>query len=527
MTPEFDVLIIGSGPAGVSAAFPLLKAGLKVLMVDGGKQQDVAPPTDFFLTERRREDQWRWFVGADFYASKKMETVSPKLRVPTHEQVFKDFLESTGIKTKNFVAIGSLATGGLSNAWGCGVARLNSKELADFPFSASDIVSSYETVTRRMGISGGGDDDLAAYFGVDEWSQPPIKMDAVHEEMLARYKKSKSELQKTGFRVGRSRVAALSQPLGNRLACDLSGNCLWGCHRQSLYTSTQDLGALRLFPNFTFNAGFTVDRLLQKSGFGEAEGTKNQTRSTVTARRVLLAAGSLASTRLALRTIGFAEKTRVDSCPTAAFLLWIPKMLGTPRKDVFGLGQLSYQLEISDAVTAFGSTFSTTGIPVSEFVRQLPLGRRQGVKMMRHILSSCVVGNLFLPGHLSTSTAKLNASGGLDIDGGFREDVPDLLKTAARKLRKSYSKLGAFMLPMSFTAGLPGGDIHYSGTIPMRKNPKRGETGVHGELFGTESMHIVDGASLPRLTEKSHTLTIMANADRIGRFLATELTGGK
>lgn len=32
--PEFDVIIVGSGPAGTSAAYPLVKAGLKVLMVD-------------------------------------------------------------------------------------------------------------------------------------------------------------------------------------------------------------------------------------------------------------------------------------------------------------------------------------------------------------------------------------------------------------------------------------------------------------------------------------------------------------
>ena len=34
MTPEFDVIIVGSGPAGTSAAYPLVQAGLRVLMVD-------------------------------------------------------------------------------------------------------------------------------------------------------------------------------------------------------------------------------------------------------------------------------------------------------------------------------------------------------------------------------------------------------------------------------------------------------------------------------------------------------------
>ena len=33
-----DVVIIGTGPAGVSAAYPLVEAGLQVLMIDGGRQ---------------------------------------------------------------------------------------------------------------------------------------------------------------------------------------------------------------------------------------------------------------------------------------------------------------------------------------------------------------------------------------------------------------------------------------------------------------------------------------------------------
>ena len=33
---EFDVVIVGSGPAGVHASYPLVKAGLRVAIIDGG-----------------------------------------------------------------------------------------------------------------------------------------------------------------------------------------------------------------------------------------------------------------------------------------------------------------------------------------------------------------------------------------------------------------------------------------------------------------------------------------------------------
>jgi choline dehydrogenase-like flavoprotein len=60
----------------------------------------------------------------------------------------------------------------------------------------------------------------------------------------------------------------------------------------------------------------------------------------------------------------------------------------------------------------------------------------------------------------------------------------------------------------------------------MRRSPVVGETTQLGEVVGLEEVYIVDGACLPILSEKSHTLTIMANADRIGRQLITRILGG-
>jgi choline dehydrogenase-like flavoprotein len=41
-----------------------------------------------------------------------------------------------------------------------------------------------------------------------------------------------------------------------------------------------------------------------------------------------------------------------------------------------------------------------------------------------------------------------------------------------------------------------------------------------GELNGAPGIHVVDGAALPSLSAKYPTLTIMANAARIGHALA-------
>ena len=108
----------------------------------------------------------------------------------------------------------------------------------------------------------------------------------------------------------------------------------------------------------------------------------------------------------------------------------------------------------------------------------------------------------------------------LVVSGNYRETVDPLMKKARNILRMAFLRLGAILIPGSFTIGAPGSDVHYAGTLPMTRNPKLGETTKYGELLGAEGVYIVDGACLPVLPEQSHTLTIMANADRIGRYLA-------
>jgi len=186
----------------------------------------------------------------------------------------------------------------------------------------------------------------------------------------------------------------------------------------------------------------------------------------------------------------------------------------------FALGQLSFTIALQHNATAFGSTFATTGIPISEFVRHVPLKRRHGIDLLRGLLSSCVVGNIFLPGNLTTAEATLHSDGYLHVSGNYKNEVKPLMLEANRKLRKAFFSLGAILLPGSFSIGRPGGDIHYAGTLPMRKFPTTPETSAIGEVVGLNGVHIVDGACLPELPEKSHTLTIMANADRIGELVA-------
>lgn len=528
MRPDFDVIIIGSGPAGVSAAFPLLNAGLRVVMVDGGAKPMQTLPEDDYITWRYNDVfQFDRIIGRDYHALKKQDSDSPKLRIPSLAYVFDQFKSLNQIKSNTFVSVGSLAAGGLSNAWGCGVAQYSDEELDAFPFPASDLKSSYGVVANRIGISGGCNDEMSSYFGLDQWSQPPIDLDNIHKYFLKRYEKTKKQLTNNGFKLGRTRLAVLSQDFNGRQGCALTGNCLWGCHRKSMYSSRDELPALKKYDNFMYLSGFIVSDLLNENNSTISIRGKNISKNSfeeITASKILLGAGTLASTRLILKLLRFHEKFNLLSCPTAAFMLWVPRYFGQAKKSTFGSGQLAFNISVENGVSAYGATFPTTAIPVTEFVAHMPLSSRASISFLKHLLSSCVVGNLFLPGILGGAIGQLEASGDLSLSYLKNTSLDDYMKRVEEKLRKSYSKLGAILLPGSFTAGSPGGDIHYSGSIPMRRMPNIGESWPNGEVMGAKNIHIIDGACLPLLSEKPHTLTIMANADRIARFVVRELS---
>ena len=518
MQTLFDFIIIGSGPAGVSAAFPLVNSGHKVLMIDAGTGTSINPPDTPFLTMREHDkNQFNWIIGKEFYALKNIDLISPKFRVPFFEQTFKGFNEKNKIISRNFVSIGSLSTGGLSNAWGCGVAKFSEEDLKNFPFNSLDIEKSYKNISERIGICGGTKDDLTEYFGLDNYATAPLKADDLSIYLLDKYNKNKKYFSE--FNLGRSRVAALSEDKGTRKKCDYSGNCLWGCKNRSLYSSIQDLDELKKYKNFHHLNNLFVDSFSDKKAFTEIFCTSNNNKSSFKAKNLILAAGTISTSRLVLKAITKIKSLSMQSCPTAAFLIWIPKMYLTPRKSTFGLGQVAFHFKI-DETNLFGTLLNSNGVPISEYIRFMNYNKRGSIDILNNILSSCMVGNIFLPGNLSVVKLSLTKSENLKINGSYKPEAKELLLNAKKKLIWNFFKMGAVLMPGSFIVGKPGSDVHYSASLPMKEKPSYGETNMYGKIYGLMNVYAVDGSCLTNLPEKSHTLTIMANADRIATYLS-------
>lgn len=527
---EVDVLVVGSGPGGTSAAFPLVEAGLRVLVVDGGETPAATVPDAEYLATRAADpSQWEWMVGRDWHALRQMAAISPKFRAPTLEYVFRGFADGNRIAGDGFAPIGSLAEGGLSNAWGCGVARFTNDELKAFPFDEAALLPSLEAVARRIGISGRSDDDLVDFFGVDAWAQRPIAMDALHEHLFDRYRKHREPLVAGGFRLGRARLAVLSESgIDGRLPCTQQGFCLWGCARKSLYSARYELEALARHPNFVHRPGFVVERL-ERDGDGWRVCGRDRAsgaHEAIAARRVVMAAGTLATTAIVMRSLPGFTRTRFLDLPMAAFVLWLPSFLGAVRVPAPGVAQLAFSLDGGSAGSLCGFTFSTHGLPVAEFVRHAPLGRHNAVRLFRALLSSTIVANCFFPAELSDNRMELAADGSVRLICGAKDAWQAEIDSARRRLRAAFRRSGAILLPTTFKPGQAGGVAHYAGAIPMREQPTIGEATPEAEVQGLSGVYLADASSFPSLPAKSHTLALMACADRVGRRLAQRLGAG-
>lgn len=129
--PDADFIIIGSGPAGVSAAFPLIVAGRRVLMLDAGD--------DLGLQEENRSVR---VLGSDLESLRVDDGSSPKLQTPVSRGILERFQRDAGISGNGFKPIGSLARGGLSNIWGAQISYLDAGDIADWPIDLASLQSS-------------------------------------------------------------------------------------------------------------------------------------------------------------------------------------------------------------------------------------------------------------------------------------------------------------------------------------------------------------------------------------------------
>lgn len=497
-----DIIVVGSGPAGVSAAWPLVEAGVRVLMLDASDGVPLpAPPRHASPAAWGDDpDRWRHELGAAgplIGAGR-----SPKFATPLAQATLAGFAR-TGLTTRNYFAVGSLAAGGLSRIWGALAAEFSTTELAAWGDQAAEMTTSYARVRTRIGTN-----------------PPPVLTPPVAR--LLKVYEARRDIR--GFDLETASNAVLAEQRGQRAGCTACGQCLQGCGWGSIYHSAHELDALARHRNFEYRSGMLVTDVGGEAGRQIVSARCGGETLRFAAGAVVLAAGTLMTTKLALRRLGLAGRpVRLESNPVGGSAFLLPGMIGQePPARSFGLGQLVYTLAPREGVEAAGVLYGVDSLPLSAIADRLPFTRPAALRLAQALMPAMVLATGYLPGRFSDNRLVLEddgADGRLVIEGRQDRETGQLLHATFRSLGGKLRKLGAWHLPFSTQALEPGSDAHPGATLPLGAAGDLG-TDLMGGLNGAPGIHVVDGASLPLLSARHPTLTIMANADRIARSLA-------
>jgi choline dehydrogenase-like flavoprotein len=464
-------------------------------------------------------ERWKRMLGSGLEALVPEDGLSPKLRTPAARAITGGFDRANDIRGEGFVVTGSQARGGLSRIWGGFVCEFDAKDIEGWPFPIEDIRPSYRTVTDRIGVSGDSADEMADFFGRSGTILPPLPIGPSTAHLLKGYRPG-SLGPEFGLGVARSAILTLSRDA--RDACDLRKDCLWGCERGAVYDARFDLDELARSSDFRLADDARVVGLAQVPAGWQV---LTQDGRRFAAPRVVIAAGALGTAALVIPLLPNAPKElRLLNNPVLAMPVLVPRRLGQPAAaEAYSLAQLGYRLRYGPASLDYisGAVYEVDGLPGSSFTARLPFGRHAGTHFFNAIASALLVTTGYFPGTESDNRLQWQRNGdatSIVIRGGVNAGLPAKVNDVIHRLRRSWWKLGGLMLPGASLAQ-PGTDVHFAGLFPMGTDAPHG-TSENGELVAAPGVFVVDGSVLPTLPSKYVTLTIMANADRIGRHIA-------
>ena len=205
MRSDFQAIVVGSGPSGISCAYTLIKRGCRVRLLDYGKtssESNFSSP-DPYLTNRNR-GQWIEDGIVDHgKIHKSREKLSEKVR---KEYFFADVDEFVVRNVVNAKVNLSLSLGGLSNVWSGAVLPATDVDTKDWPISIKELQPYYGVINEFMPISSELD-DLDILFGCNHERPYKIPLGAQAHDLKIHLTERQVELVNEGIYFGRSRLA--------------------------------------------------------------------------------------------------------------------------------------------------------------------------------------------------------------------------------------------------------------------------------------------------------------------------------
>jgi choline dehydrogenase-like flavoprotein len=528
------VTVVGSGASGVHFALTLLRKGYEVVMLDVGfRGRPAINPDDSLATLKHSlPDPHDYFLGEQFES-----VIFPGRQgeyygfPPSKDFVFTQ-PQASPSRSSGFAPLLSFARGGLAEAWTGGSYPFNDGELESFPLQYADLQPYYAEVAQRIGISG-STDDLTRFFPVPRELQEPLRLDAHSDLLLARYQAKRRYLNnQLGCYLGRSRLAVLSQPQGDRRACSYLGRCLWGCPRQALYTPSMTLQECLAYPNFHYRPStyvshfeFDANRRIHRVVCQTVESGES---FSLPVEVLVLAAGTLMTAKIFLTSFWQATG-RAPRLPglmdnRQIMMPFINLALLGKRYDPesYQYHQLSMGLEAAQPHEYVHCQITTLKTAlVHPIIQGLPLDLRTSLALFRSLHAALGLVNVNLHdtrrenNQVALEPAPESGRPRLVIQYSPPPSERQLIQRTLARVRRVLWALGCVVPPGMTHIRPMGASVHYAGTIPMSLVAKSLTASAQCRSHDFDNLYFVDGTTFPFLPAKNLTYTLMANATRV------------
>lgn len=302
----FDVIIVGSGISGGWAAKELCEKGLKVLMLERGK--NVVHPNYPTSDKDPWEIDHRGKLTQEDRDRCPIQTRHFSYRADNKHFYIND-LENPYHEVKRFDWIRGDVVGGRSLLWGRHCYRWSDLDFeanlkdgygVDWPIRYKDLAPWYEYAERFVGISGKAE---GLPHLPDGYFLPPMEMNCVEQHLKTEVEKKFPER-----RITIGRIANLTQPVKGRGQCQFRNQCHRGCSFGAYFsTNASTLPAAFATGNLTLQSNMLVNKVLYDEQKGRATGvevinTETNEVSEFFSRIIFLNASTLATTFIVLNS---------------------------------------------------------------------------------------------------------------------------------------------------------------------------------------------------------------------------------
>jgi choline dehydrogenase-like flavoprotein len=521
------IAIVGSGPAGVSAAFCLLRKGLAVTMLDVGyrleptRQQLVAR-----LASTGPED---WDKGS---LAQLREATDPDVRGLPRKLVYgSDYAyrapeDLVRIEARGVDLLVSHALGGLSSAWGSNVLPVGDRDIKDWPISVAELAPYYRAVFSFVDLSA-RQDRLGSRYPLYADSPRPLRASRQAQALLDDLEREHSLLSRLGFEFGSSRLAVRSYPKGGDAGCVYCGLCLYGCPYGLIYSSAHSLSELEAFPRFQYVPGLYIERVAEEHGGVSIHSRRLDTGrcERIAAERVFLGCGTVSTTKIVLESLDQRGR-EVLLRDSQYFLTPMIRRRGSPgvaQEQLHTLSQVC--LELDDPAVSqrpIHMLIYTYNDLYSRALQKLlgPLFRPMGL-LVDPLISRLVVVQGYLHSDDSPAIAmRVEGATGTTparvlLEARTNPRTRPALRLVKKRLRQAAAALRGYQVPFMTHVGLPGKSYHAGGSLPMRHAPADLECDILGRPAGFARVHVIDASCFTSIPATNVTLTVMANAHRI------------